>query len=661
MMGEDLKYKSGKIEPNVLLELYRQMLYARSIEERMLIALRQGKVSKWFSGIGQEAIAVGAAMALHADDLIFPLHRNLGVFTVRNVPLDRLVGQWQGKVTGFTRGRDRSFHFGSMQHHIVGMISHLGAQLPLAVGASLAEKLQASGKICLAFTGEGGTSEGDFHEALNLAAVWKLPVIFLVENNGYALSTPVEEQFVCKNIAKKAKGYGIKGVRVDGNNVLQVYSTISKWSEKIRSKSEPLLMECKTFRMRGHEEASGTKYVPQELLDHWSARDPISNYEAFLLEKGIVNKDFVEGLKEMFREEVSDIVSAALTVDAPRSSAEHELKDVFAPYQSKDTEYEDLREIRFVDAIREAIDQEMTNNDRLVLMGQDIGTYGGVFKVTEGLIEKYGAERVRNTPLCESAVIGAGMGLSLRGYSAMVEMQFADFVSCGFNQVVNNLAKTYYRWNHAVNVTLRLPCGGQLSAGPFHSQSMEAWFFHTPGLKIVYPSNALDAKGLLISCLRDPNPTLFFEHKYLYRSEKGMVPKATFEIPIGEAQLIEGGNQALIITYGLGVQWAKNLVRQEGYEISILDLRSLKPLDYKSIDDAVKKVGRVLILHEACLTGGVGGEIAAYIAEHLFEYLDAPVMRCASLDTPIPFAKSLEDLFLPYERLADTIKKLVNY
>ena len=660
-MAKKIKFKPGDVSSEVQVALYQQMLYARTIEERMLIALRQGKVSKWFSGIGQEAIAVGAAMALDEDDWIFPLHRNLGVFTTRKLPVDRLVGQWQGMQTGYTQGRDRSFHFGTLEHHLVGMISHLGAQLPLAVGAALAEQLEGSGRICLAFSGEGGTSEGDFHEALNLAAVWKLPVIFLVENNGYALSTPIDEQFACKHISQKGKGYGIKSLRINGNNVLEVYRTFKKWSGRLRDQPGPLLIECETFRMRGHEEASGTKYVPPEMMEKWARRDPILHYEQYLLKTEQLAQEDIDTLKAEYSETIAEVVANALSAEPPSSSPEQEESEVYAPYLPVVTHPEDVREIRFVDAIHEALDQEMELDDRLLLMGQDIAAYGGVFKVTEGLLEKYGSERVRNTPLCESAVIGAGMGLTFSGYRSMVEMQFADFVSCGFNQVVNNLAKTHYRWQHPVNITLRLPCGGQVGAGPFHSQSMESWFFHTPGLKIAYPSNAYDAKGLLTTCLRDPNPTLFFEHKYLYRSDKGLVPESQYEIPLGQANLIEQGTDALIITYGLGVHWAKELIGRDQYQISILDLRSLKPLDYESIRMAVRKISRVLILHEASLTGGVGAEIAAYISEHLFEYLDAPVMRCASLDTPIPFAKSLEDLFLPRERLAETIKKLINY
>ncbi len=660
-MAKKIKFKPGDVSSEVQVALYQQMLYARTIEERMLIALRQGKVSKWFSGIGQEAIAVGAAMALDEDDWIFPLHRNLGVFTTRQLPLHRLVGQWQGMPSGYTQGRDRSFHFGTLDHHLVGMISHLGAQLPLAAGAALAEKLEGSGRICLAFSGEGGTSEGDFHEALNLAAVWQLPVIFLVENNGYALSTPIDEQFACKHISQKGKGYGIKSLRINGNNVLEVYRTLKKWSEKLRDQARPILIECETFRMRGHEEASGTKYVPADIMEKWAGRDPIVYYEQYLLKTDQVDQDDIDALKAEYSETIADVVANALSADHPESTSDQEESQVYAPYQPQVTYPEDFREIRFVDAIHEALDQEMEKDDHLILMGQDIAEYGGVFKVTEGLLEKYGSERVRNTPLCESAVIGAGMGLTFSGYRSMVEMQFADFVSCGFNQVVNNLAKTYYRWRHPVNITLRLPCGGQVGAGPFHSQTMESWFFHTPGLKIVYPSTAYDAKGLLTTCLRDPNPTLFFEHKYLYRSDKGMVPASQYEIPLGKAALIDQGKDALIITYGLGVQWAKEVIEREQYHMSILDLRTLKPLDYESIRMSVQRVSRVLVLHEASLTGGVGAEIVAYISEHLFEYLDAPVMRCASLDTPIPFAKSLEDLFLPRERLAETIKKLINY
>lgn len=646
-----------------LLDLYRAILLPRMIEEKMLILLRQGKVSKWFSGIGQEAIAVGATLALDADEFVFPLHRNLGVFTSREVPLDRLFCQWQGKDKGFTKGRDRSFHFGTPEHHIVGMISHLGPQLSLAGGVALAHKLSKEKKVSLAFSGEGATSEGDFHEALNVAAVWDLPVIFLVENNGYGLSTTTAEQFKCAQIADKGIGYGMRSLTIDGNNILEVHRTMQTIVREMREKPEPFLLECMTFRRRGHEEASGTKYVPQDLMDHWEKKDPVQRYEEFLLEIGVLQPDLIEEIKKGFKDEINKGLDIAFNEPPVIADLSRELADVYVPVTElpKAPVSEEPRELRFVDAIADGLSVAMSEFDNLVLMGQDIAGYGGVFKITEGLMDRFGADRVRNTPLCESAIIGIGIGLGLKGYKSMVEMQFADFVSCGFNQIVNNAAKLHYRWSQGVDLVVRMPTGAGVGAGPFHSQSNEAWFFHTPGLKIVYPSNPHDAKGLLLAALEDPNPVIYFEHKALYRSLKGNVPTGYYTEPIGKAALVRSGAQVSVITYGSGVHWAVETTEKLGIDADILDLRTLLPLDYEAIAATVQRTGKVLILHEATLTGGVGAELAAYISEQLFEYLDAPVMRVAGLDTPVPFAANLEKMFLPQERLETQLRKLIAY
>ena len=657
-----ISFKRGKHSKDLLKELYYNMLKPRMIEEKMLILLRQGKISKWFSGIGQEAIAVGATSALHDDEIIFPMHRNLGVFTSRKIPLERLFGQWQGKLNGFTNGRDRSFHFGTLEYSTVGMISHLGPQLSLAAGVALAHKLRNENKVSLAFTGEGGTSEGEFHEALNVAAVWQLPVLFIIENNGYGLSTPVSEQYRCAHLADRAKGYGMKSHRIDGNNVLEVYQTIYKAAKSMRKKPQPVLIECETFRLRGHEEASGTKYVPNDLMAYWEGKDPVVNFEKYLLQTKIIDQELIESWKSEIKEEIELGLQKAGEAALPVANAENEKEDVFSHhiYNPQESE-EETNELRFIDAISDGLDEAMKRHSELVLMGQDIADYGGVFKITEGFTAKYGKERVRNTPLCESAIVGISLGLSLKGIKSMVEMQFADFVTCGFNQIVNNLAKIHYRWGASADVVIRMPCGGGVGAGPFHSQTNEAWFFKTPGLKIVYPSNASDAKGLLLAAFEDPNPVLFFEHKGLYRSHTQEVALGYYTEEIGKAKTVKNGSEACIITYGMGVHWAMEKAEQSDHDIEVLDLRSLSPLDYNSIDAVVKKCNRVLILHEDSLLGGVGGELSAYISEHLFEHLDAPIMRCASLDTPIPFNKGLEEEYLAKGRLEETLHALMTY
>lgn len=659
-----MKFNRKHYSDTILKNLYEALLLPRMIEEKMLILLRQNKISKWFSGIGQEAIAVGIVQALEEDEYILPMHRNLGIFTGRGLPLDRLFAQWQGTLMGYTKGRDRSFHFGSNEHHIVGMISHLGPQNGVADGIALACKLKGENKVTAVFNGDGGTSEGDFHEAVNVAAVWDLPVIFIIENNGYGLSTPGSEQFRCASFTDKAIGYGIEGVRVDGNNILEVFDTVGRLAESMREKPRPVLLECVTFRMRGHEEASGVKYVPKELMDEWATKDPLENYEKFLLEEKIIDPSFVESTRNNIKKEIEKGLKSAFEEAYPEADTLAELNDVYAPFtqhiivpaSSKKSEK------RFIDAISDALDQSMERTPQLVLMGQDIAGYGGVFKITEGFVEKFGKERVRNTPLCESAIVGAGLGLSIKGMKSMVEMQFADFVTEGFNQIVNNLAKIHWRWGQPADVVIRMPTGAGTAAGPFHSQSNEAWFFHTPGLKIVYPSNPYDAKGLLCAAIEDPNPVMYFEHKLLYRSIKDHIPDDYYTIEIGKARLEREGSGLSIITYGMGVHWAKEVIdSMDDVRADILDLRSLLPWDKEQVEHTVKKTNRVLVLHEDTLTGGIGAEIAAWISEHCFRFLDAPVMRVAGLDTPIPFAPTLERNFLPKERLKAKIGELLNY
>ncbi len=658
-----MTFDRKNLTDETLQQLYFSLLRPRMIEEKMLKLLRRGKVSKWFSGIGQEAISVGATMALQADELIFTLHRNLGVFTARQVPLHRLFGQWQGKDMGFTKGRDRSFHFGTLEHGIVGMISHLGPQLSLAGGVGLWHKLKGEQKVALAFTGDGGTSEGEFHEALNVAAVWQLPVIFIIENNGYGLSTPVQEQYRCENLADRGLGYGMRSEILDGNNIVEVYSRIQTIAEELRSNPEPILLECRTFRMRGHEEASGTKYVPKELMETWAQKDPIKNFEQYLLQEGLLTEEAIADFQGKMKQEIEEALKLADEAPAVQVDREQELADVYAPYQPTLVEpnTSKTQELRFVDAISQGLHQAMERHPDLVLMGQDIGDYGGVFKVTDGFVKDFGAERVRNTPLCESAIVGVGLGVSLKGGKAMVEMQFADFVSCGFNQIVNNLAKLHYRWGQSADVVVRMPTGGGMGAGPYHSQSNEAWFTHTPGLKVLYPSSPSEAKGLLLAAFEDPNPILFFEHKGLYRSISEEVPTDYYTLPIGKARLVTEGEDVSIITYGMGVHWAKTLVQEWDISADILDLRTLLPIDYEAIKETVSKTNKVLILHEDTLFGGIGGELSAYIAEHLFDQLDAPVMRAASLDTPVPFSTALEAEYLPKTRLKEKLEKLLAY
>ncbi len=654
--------KFNGLNPDKYNEIFAALIRPRMIEKKMLKLLRQGQISKWFSGIGQEAIAVGATLALEQDEYIFPLHRNLGVFTTRNIPLKKLFGQWKGSSNGFTKGRDRSFHFGTLDYHIIGMISHLGSMLSVADGVSLAHKLDGKQKVSLAFSGDGGSSEGEFHEAVNLAAVWDLPVIFLIENNGYGLSTPSQDQFRCNHIADKAIGYGIDSKIIDGNNILEVFYEVSSIAADLRKNPRPFLLECKTFRMRGHEEASGTKYVPKELMDEWKKKDPILNYENYLVGNNILIDSQIQQIKEQISEEISEAALVFNEINPIEITTQNELNDVFRVYHPiKITPQGETKELRFIDAIQDALKIAMKKHDNLIFMGQDIGSYGGVFKITEGFVEEFGESRVRNTPISEAAPLGAALGLTIGGKKAMVEMQFADFVSCGFNQIANNLAKTHYRWGQHSDIVIRMPTGGGAAAGPFHSQSNEAWFFHIPGLKIVYPSSPSDAKGLLLASFEDPNPVLFFEHKGLYRSIREDVHTQEYTIDIGKAKTLLKGEDITFISYGLGVHWCQEVINDLEINATLIDLRTLVPLDKDCIKKGVKATGKVIIVHEDTEQGGIGGEIAAWIGEHCFTYLDAPVMRVCSLDTPIPFNENLEHNFMAKSRLKDKVTQLINW
>ena len=658
-----MQFDRQHLSDETLLDLYKKILKPRLIEEKMLILIRQGKVSKWFSGIGQEAIAVGVTAVLNPEEYILPMHRNLGVFTTRGIPLCRLFSQWQGKANGFTKGRDRSFHFGTQEYNIIGMISHLGPQLGVADGIAVANKLKKNNQVTAVFTGEGATSEGDFHEALNIAAVWDLPVLFIIENNGYGLSTPTNEQYRCENLADKGVGYGMESHIIDGNNILEVYTKLEALVASMRENPRPVLLEFLTFRMRGHEEASGTKYVPQELMDAWAIKDPVENYKTYLESISVLTAQVDAEIRSSIKKEIDEHWAKATNEPEIAASFEEEMNDVYKPYDFESiAPGTETQSIRFVDAISQGLKQSFERHENLVMMGQDVAEYGGAFKISDGFLEAFGKDRIKNTPICESAVVSAGMGLSINGCKAIVEMQFADFVSTGFNPIVNYLAKVHYRWQENADVVVRMPCGGGTQAGPFHSQTNEAWFTKTPGLKVVYPAFPYDAKGLLATAINDPNPVLFFEHKQLYRSIYQEVPTDYYTLPFGKASLLKEGNQISIIAFGAAVHWALEVLEKHP-EISadLIDLRSLQPLDTETIFASVKKTNKAIIVQEDTMFGGIASDISALIMEECFEYLDGPVKRVASLDSPIPFTKALEDQFMGKSRLEESLLACLAY
>ena len=659
-----MKFDITDINKSVLVDLYQKMLKSRMIEEKMITLLRQGKISKWFSGIGQEAISTGITSVLNKDEFILPMHRNLSVFTSRDIPLKRLFAQWQGKEDGFTKGRDRSFHFGTIEYNIVGMISHLGPQMGVACGIALSEKLKKTGKICVVFTGDGGTSQGDFHEALNLASVWKLPVIFAIENNGYGLSTPANEQYAIEDLADRGASYGIESHIVDGNNIIDVYRIISKVSKSIRKDPKPILLEFKTFRMKGHEEASGQEYIENTLIDQWAKKDPINNYEKFLLKEKIISNDSIKKITQKIGKEIDTNWRDANSLPGVKFNQQKELLDVFKEYKATTivNSSNTSENIRFVDSIKNGIYEAMEEHDNLVIMGQDIAEYGGVFKITEGLMDKYGKNRVFNTPLCESSILSASYGMSIGGFKTIVEMQFSDFISSGFTSIVNLIAKSNYRWSQNSDIVVRMPCGGGVGAGPFHSQTNEVWFSKVPGLKIVYPAFPSDAKGLLHSSIDDPNPVLFFEHKNLYRTIREDVKKNRYTLELGKGKIRKIGDYLTVVTYGMGVHWILDLLKEYNKtQIEVIDLNSLVPWDKELVFNSVKKTGKVLLLQEDNQFSGFMGEISSCISEEIFEYLDAPIVRVGSLDTPIPFAKELEKGYMAQSRLKERLDYLLNY
>lgn len=690
-------------------ELYEALCLVREFDDRVSILHKQGKiVGGAYSGRGQEAIQVGICQVLQDGDVIFPLHRDLGVPLLRGIDPGIVMAGLLGRREGLSGGRDSFLHTGDPAKGVVGATSMLGATLPVATGVALAFKLRKWKSISVALFGEGASSRGDFHEALNFAGIHKLPVIYLCENNFYAYSTPTRLQMPVETVAERAEAYGMKGVRVNGNDLLRVLSVTEEAARRARAGEGPTLIECLTYRIHGHSEHDPAKYREQEELVEWEGRDPIDLFELHLAKRG----HDVPTLREEVRLKVREIADRAIAIAeaSPLPDPEAALEAIWclpdtapagpAPAPSgprpsgptaeaagglpvraeipdgtmhwdqtagADPASHTKEGTTYIEALRLALDEEMDRDENVILLGEDIGALGGAFGVTKGLIEKYGDQRVIDTPISESLIIGAAVGAGIVGMRPVAEMQFADFISCGFDQIVNTAATLSYRHSGRVapRLVIRAPSGARIHGGLFHSQNVESFFLSTPGLKIVAPATAADARGLMKAAIRDDNPVLFLEYKYLYRRERAKLSASGDVVPIGVAVVKRPGRDLSIVTYGPTLPIcleAADALSAEGIEAEVVDLRTIKPLDMEMIRASVERTGRLLIVHEDRRFNGLGAEIAARIAEEMFEFLDAPIMRVASLDTHYAFSPPMEDAILPNtEKVIGAARKLGGY
>jgi pyruvate/2-oxoglutarate/acetoin dehydrogenase E1 component/TPP-dependent pyruvate/acetoin dehydrogenase alpha subunit len=672
-----------------LLKLLYGLRLTRSLEERLEFKLyRQGRIyGSVFTSRGQEALSVGGALAFEPSDVLCPSHRDMGVYLLRGMTVERVLGNYMGREIGPCRGRDGNIHTGDMELGLVAFVSHLADSIPVAAGVALSYRMRQRPNVAGVFFGDGASSRGDFHEGLNFAAVHRLPVVFICNNNQYAYSTPLHLQMAVPGVAERSIGYGFPTHTVDGNDVIEVHRVVSEAVRRARTGGGPTLIEGRTFRMTGHSGHDDASYVPRELLEEWARKDPIERLVETLQGEGLLSEEESAELDRRIEEEIDRGLEAAER--SPEPAAESALLEVYSdpPYRAATPPWRQRRDERtpverlaaapvlaaprlgegaadrdsavtYVDAIRQGILEEMEADPDVFILGEDIGRYGGAFKATRGLYERFGAERVIDTPISESGIVGAAIGAALAGMRPIVEMQFIDFISCAFDQITSFAAKCRYRWGPSVPIVVRGPCGGGVSGGPYHSQNVESYFLHTPGLKIVAPATARDARALLRSAVRDNDPVLYFEHKYLYRRVREILPPAEEDIvPIGKAVCRRRGRDLSIVTFGAMVYRAleaAETLAAEGAEVEVLDLRTLLPLDTDALLESVARTGKVILLHEATLTGGIGGELAALIAEHVFEYLDGPIRRIAAADTPSPFSRSLESYTLP--QLDDVVR-----
>ncbi|MBN92766.1 MAG: dehydrogenase [Deltaproteobacteria bacterium] len=675
-----------EVQDPVLLEhLLRHLLTARAVEERCIRMVKQGIQPKFFSAWGNEATAVGTAAALDRDDVLVPMHRSLGAHLVRGHSLDEIFLQAFLKDDSHTRGRDTGLHLGAAGTNIIGMISPLGSMNTVAAGIAMAEQLMGQETVVLAYIGDGGTSTGVFHEAMNFIGVRQLPVVTVIENNQWAFGTPNELQFGCETLADRGPAYGMPSVRIDGTDVRAVYEATKEAVHRARAGQGPALIESLTMRMRGHAEHDDMAYVPDEMVDEWGQRDPVTQYLQWLRDGNHLPELDVDALRASIEQEVLEASDRARAASDPNPASAltgvfHETADGKKPDRSNSSvsvaptsEVVGERaaetasrlgegrtvepiptpgtEVSYIDAIRHCLHHHLQSDPRTVLLGQDIGLMGGAFRATRGLSEQFGPQRVVDTPISEGAIIGGCIGLAIRGLRPVAEMQFADFVCSTFNELVNNAGTFRYRIGVGVPMVVRLPSAGGIGAGPFHSLNPEAWFAHSPGLKVVVPSTVEDAWGLLNTAIDDEDPVLFLEQKYYYRRAKGPLPDPEHRVPLGCARKARAGKDATVVTWGVGLdrslEAADSLAARGVGDVEVLDLRSIVPWDKEAISQSVRQTSRLLVVHEARNTCGFGSEIAAWAAEELFEWLDAPVRRVTGADVPTPSHKELEKVTTP--------------
>ncbi len=654
------------VPPEKLEEIYTTMRRIRSFEERTADLFQEGVVKGTaHSYVGEEAIASAVGSILRDDDYMASNHRGHGHCIAKGAKLDRMMAELMGRDTGYCHGLGGSMHIADMNLNILGANGIVGAAMPLSTGTALAAKLRGTDQVVVAFFGDGGSNQGIFHESLNLASVWKLPVLFICENNQYALSTSYKRTTSAAQISDRAIGYQVPGVTIDGNDPIEVYNVVEEAVARARAGEGPTLIECLTYRWGQHSlRANLNDPRPDKELKEWIARDPMKVIEKALLDNKVATRERLTEIGNDVKAELEDAV--AFGKDSPEPNVAMMEAAVYSPHATYTEPGPNTdRELSFPEALNEALAQEMASDDSVFVMGEDVGETGGIFTVTKGLIDRFGEERVRDTPISEATFVGCGVGAAIAGMRPVVEIQIFDFIALTMDMLVNQAAKFRYMLGGGPTVPLvvRGPQGGGIRMAAQHSQSLEAWFTHVPGLVVVAPSTPYDAKGLLVSAIRDDNPVIFLETKLSYVGAGGPVPEELYAIPIGKADVKRQGADITVLATMAMVPRALTAATQlarEGIDVEVVDPRTLRPLDEETILESVRKTNRLVIVHEAWQKGGFGAEVSALVVEKAFDYLDAPIQRVGARDVPMPYNDGLEVEVIPsIERIANTIREVM--